>query len=882
MVVTRKAPTAPPPPTSRTNSSQPIPRSTKGKSVAQGSPTSPLSNGDSLETSALGPNDPGGSQPTSPTSPNKASMGSQKKSKKAAKKARRARRTFWTVLRDIFFAGLLVYSLFVCDPYKPVTRDSPPVCRAAAAYYEHFLQPYIIQPCQQLLVHPSVSPYVELVQPYAEKTYEIAVPVVNRLHVEWDTRVVPQWHRRIVPEWRKRVVPHIRKLERQCAPYRLRAEVEYERRIAPHVRMATYNLYRWQRKVQPYIILAAQKSHSGYEYAKPYAIPAWEKFLAVLQQFVAFLREQRRQFVDPHVIKLWERVVELSSGENRSSGEVITPPPTEEPTLTHHQKSFASNVAEEPTVEEADISLSAAIPEPTDEAAVHAAAVVHESLYDLGDLPEASPETVPTETALGTPSAVVPDVIESTSPTSASPSSTPIAATETLSSASSIVSAYAHEPASGASTVVSSIYEEIKSSADSLAADITGPSVISSSASATPTPSSSPNEEDEDDFADMFGDLDADEPTTPTPADDDDDIFSSIPQPVETEEEVQRRLQETAEKRRDIVGRHEKWEQEIQGLIEVKKAEIVDSLLASRKVAALELKESVEIQRELEGLVGEGEKYLKGAEGYLKKLRKEERGIEEKERLWQKVLDKVETKFEERVDKVEHLVKARHAGVKSREMQEIERITLQVKDLGERAQADVGMDYAWLDDVTTHDWTRYHDLIRMSENFTHQAVMIQDGTDPSAPSNSILPVLEDLESELNDIVTGFATRLRGLKRSGDRAFGPNGQQTAETVEHDSQKGTHAEPQVSILPVPNPASDADEELSEGKDLPPIFVGRGAQEVVDAMGRIDVLKQTEPNPPTPEKESSAEQVVGSLVDEAEAEEAVDSGSIAHAEL
>ena len=36
--------------------------------------------------------------------------------------------------------------------------------------------------------------------------------------------------------------------------------------------------------------------------------------------------------------------------------------------------------------------------------------------------------------------------------------------------------------------------------------------------------------------------------------------------------------------------------------------------------------------------------------------------------------------------------------------------TDRLRELADEAQADIGMDYAWLDDVTTHDWTRYHKL----------------------------------------------------------------------------------------------------------------------------------------------------------------------------
>ena len=40
------------------------------------------------------------------------------------------------------------------------------------------------------------------------------------------------------------------------------------------------------------------------------------------------------------------------------------------------------------------------------------------------------------------------------------------------------------------------------------------------------------------------------------------------------------------------------------------------------------------------------------------------------------------------------------------------RLADEVKDIADRAQADIGLDYAWLDDVTFEDWQRYHALDR--------------------------------------------------------------------------------------------------------------------------------------------------------------------------
>lgn len=37
---------------------------------------------------------------------------------------------------------------------------------------------------------------------------------------------------------------------------------------------------------------------------------------------------------------------------------------------------------------------------------------------------------------------------------------------------------------------------------------------------------------------------------------------------------------------------------------------------------------------------------------------------------------------------------------------------LEVKAVAEEAQGDLGLDYAWLDDVTYRDWQKYHDLMR--------------------------------------------------------------------------------------------------------------------------------------------------------------------------
>jgi hypothetical protein len=43
---------------------------------------------------------------------------------------------------------------------------------------------------------------------------------------------------------------------------------------------------------------------------------------------------------------------------------------------------------------------------------------------------------------------------------------------------------------------------------------------------------------------------------------------------------------------------------------------------------------------------------------------------------------------------------------------QVNRLVAEVRDIADRAQGDIGLDYAWLDDVTFTDWQRYHDLER--------------------------------------------------------------------------------------------------------------------------------------------------------------------------
>lgn len=44
-------------------------------------------------------------------------------------------------------------------------------------------------------------------------------------------------------------------------------------------------------------------------------------------------------------------------------------------------------------------------------------------------------------------------------------------------------------------------------------------------------------------------------------------------------------------------------------------------------------------------------------------------------------------------------------------MPQVATATAEVREVAEKGQLDLGLDYAWLEDVTYNDWQRYHALI---------------------------------------------------------------------------------------------------------------------------------------------------------------------------
>ncbi|KAI1793491.1 hypothetical protein LXA43DRAFT_217959 [Ganoderma leucocontextum] len=847
-----------------------------------------------------------------------------------------------------------IYTLAVCPADLQLKS---PVCRGLAQYRALVIEPYILPPIEHALAHPSVAPYVAKVKPYVDKAVRTTKPVAARVHKEFNARVVPQWNKRVVPLYHKYAVPQLVKLDAQTAPYRTRVGKEYEQLLAPYVRRTASTVYQLQEQARPYVVLAAQKTYQGYQVARPYARPMWEKTKAVLAQLAAVLGEQRRQFVDPHVQKIWEHVKEMSSGKPlASSTPHVRSATTSQPSKASSQVSQASakvssslssvlssavsgstaissSVAQTASSATSE-TVSSSKPTPVSQSAESAKSSVVEAGY------KASSAVSSASSALKSTASVISESLSASVSSSVSATSDAVVAPagshaaeaqygsvdsasfiagEIPSAASSLVESGTAAAHDGASQVLSSVARSAASSASDSVVGSSGvvsatASVAAASVADSAEPSASPEaagktEHDDLDFL-SDPDLDAFKAELGLSEEDllSDPLEASGPaEPhVETEEEREARLEAAREKttrdRAAIQGRHVKWETQVVEEIQAKKKALRKTLVAIRKAAVVELKGNEEIRNEVDNLIEDGEKFLRGAEKYLANLRKESRKIEEKRTIWDRIVGKVEEKFTDRLHQTEAVVNGWYKGVLDNELAEVDKLTTEIKDLAERAQADIGLDYAYLDDVTYQDWQRYHDLIRRSENFTAHAHSVQDGTHPSPPINPVTVVIKELQDEVDDVIAGFNARLRKIKRSGARVFGSPVPADEEEQEDES---------VSILPIedseqtetPGEASIRNVAIGRGKgevDAPSILpiedseqtetrgeasirnvaIGRGKGEVEAALNRVaeaDAQKTSSPG-----AVGDADTVAQSLSDEIASEETPDAAAPVHQEL
>ncbi|KAI5118675.1 hypothetical protein M0805_003612 [Coniferiporia weirii] len=866
MVLTRKT-SVPMPPTSRSPSSQATPKLNKGK-APQGSKLSQeiettFSNGVTLpEANYNGPQFSDDALFSDGSPPRKISKvkpkGKAGKKERGVAKRRKQSSSWLDFFSRMFILAFLIYSLSVC----PTDKEQSLVCRGLSEYRRLILEPYMISPFQNLLKHPSVSPYTTPV-------IDTVKPVIHRSQKEWNARVVPQWNTRVAPQWNNHVVPqwnahvapYVALLDAKVDPYRQTVKDSYKRNAAPYVAKIQHGA----RKTRPYILITAARTYDAYSSSKPYFAHAYRQLQRVPPYVVKYvvtpLATARRQFVDPHVALLVEKVKELSSGTTK----VIPSQPSQETIVSTPVTASASTtlISAEGANEHVEVELPP-VPEATegDEKLASAASVISASMFLDGSATESVPGatySAASERTLQQPSTdadskeINPeDIVEvgsenntelGTATDVAAPAET-IAEEETGRFADdpsvSVLDAASDSVSSAVPELVETVIDAASTAPSLVAPTPSEPSATLSSEVYEPSQpvSSSANADDEessdDDLDDFYAELGLDVDETASTS----GVLEAESSPSvveETEEEKAAReaarIAAVAEKRRNIQARHAVWEEKLAATIEEQSIALRDALESIRRTAAVELKTNGVIRDAVETLHTEAEKALRGTDAYFTKLKQGDKPRDEQARLWDRVLGKVQAKFEGRMKSVEEIVNNWYQNeVLSKEGQEIEGASRIVRNAAEDGQTDIGLDYAWLDDVTYMDWRRYHALLEKHGEWLDESLSKANGSHSSPFPNPVMDALEDLQAEVHDITVGFETRLRRIKREGDRAF------TLETPsEADAQVPA---PGVSILPI------YDDGTAQGKaeekvlqEVSDAILGRSGEEIVAALNRAE---------------------------------------------
>jgi len=193
---------------------------------------------------------------------------------------------------------------------------------------------------------------------------------------------------------------------------------------------------------------------------------------------------------------------------------------------------------------------------------------------------------------------------------------------------------------------------------------------------------------------------------------------------------------------------------------------------------------------------------------------KKRAGGAEKVVLFENIIDKVREKFEEYAVGVNTRVQEWWVEVLDEEDEEVKKAADVVEDLAGNAQGDIGLSWAFLDDVTHLEWKRYHAFANSARDQADTFRAVANGTHSSAPENPLSLALSDLQVELQDIMIAFELRLADTRSQAMRfLFGHK--KSPEEMTRDGQEASEGkssegaqQPEVSILPVSTPAASAD--------------------------------------------------------------------------
>ncbi|KAF5383560.1 hypothetical protein D9615_003769 [Tricholomella constricta] len=248
------------------------------------------------------------------------------------------------------------YALIMCRTDSSRTSS---VCKSLDAYRTHILDPYVVPPLQSLLHHTEL--HLAPLKPYATSTITFtrthitppASVAFSYIITQYNAHIAARFHWFFIDQyWNGIIKPIYFKgihpfLETQSRPYR----IYYHRLLVPLARKAVAQIEVWYIQTRPHVVtyieLARNQACDTYEAAKPHALAAYARvrphLVLVLDQARAHALlvackagEARRQYIDPPVRRIWEKVGEAEVVSSASSvpPESVGPVPTSTPTTT--------------------------------------------------------------------------------------------------------------------------------------------------------------------------------------------------------------------------------------------------------------------------------------------------------------------------------------------------------------------------------------------------------------------------------------------------------------------------------------------------------------------------------------------------------------------
>ncbi|KIM33703.1 hypothetical protein M408DRAFT_18734 [Serendipita vermifera MAFF 305830] len=284
---------------------------------------------------------------------------------------------------------------------------------------------------------------------------------------------------------------------------------------------------------------------------------------------------------------------------------------------------------------------------------------------------------------------------------------------------------------------------------------------------------------------------------------------------------------ETKEKRADITARHTKWEKKLARAGEEELLELLEKIKEMRKAVVDSMRTKPEMFDLLKKLQEEGFKQVEQTEKYLQKIIKDAQKDEETSSKWTKIVAKVQERLDKRTVETTSYLHNWYQDVMKKEKVVFEASADKLDKLADEGQADIGMDYAWLDDVSTDDWTRYHQLKRDAKGWIEQFETIYNATHVDMQENIVVNELMQVETAMMRVAADLNQALDQVRASGNQwlkgesetssasspSASPSGTSKAVETEEAAPSPVESVQETPAIPVPETSTHAEPKHEE---------------------------------------------------------------------